>query len=200
MYMPRRPIEDYDEHPEQEDLSSPDNSKKETKRDLELRKLKEQIIGLELKNKALEKNISRGEKEVSTKKKKPGPAEKYSKEFHPKLAKLFYSQGGIDREFAEYIGISEPTIHAWKKKHKEFRAAVRSGKLDPDMKVESALYSSAINDGSNTAQIFWLKNRRPERWKDVHKIDLKGELTAKNSFQIVDKDGNEVLPDTGKDN
>lgn len=127
-----------------------------------------------------------------------GRPEKYSSEFHPKLAKLFYSQGGIDREFAEYIGITEPTIHAWKKKYKEFREAIRSGKLDPDMKVESALYSSAVNDGSNTAQIFWLKNRRPERWRDKQEIDLKGELTTKNVFQVVDRYGNAVSTETKK--
>ena len=34
-----------------------------------------------------------------------------------------------------------------------------------DNSVEQALYQNALK-GSATAQIFWLKNRRPERWND----------------------------------
>ena len=29
-----------------------------------------------------------------------------------------------------------------------------------------------------TAQIFWLKNRNPEKWRDTKNIDVKGELTV----------------------
>ena len=191
--MARRKVDDFDVHPE-EDIEEPLEEKRETKRELELRKLKEQIKSLELKNKSLELKNDKPIK-IIPKKKRSGAPEKYSKEFHPKLAKLFYSQGGIDREFAEYIGITEPTIHAWKKKHKEFREAIRSGKLDPDTKVEAALYSSAVNDGSNTAQIFWLKNRQPEKWRDKQDLNISGSLEAKKTFTIVDKDGNELPPE-----
>ena len=87
------------------------------------------------------------------------------------FAKLFYAMGGIDRDFAAFIGVTEPTIHNWKKKHKEFSMAVKLGKINPDTKVESALYHSAI-EGSNTAQIFWLKNRKPTDWRDRQEIEI----------------------------
>ena len=34
-----------------------------------------------------------------------------------------------------------------------------------DYKVENALLQSALA-GNTTAQIFWLKNRRPDKWRD----------------------------------
>ena len=37
-----------------------------------------------------------------------------------------------------------------------------------DYQVENALLSSAL-DGNTTAQIFWLKNRRPDKWRDKQK-------------------------------
>jgi transposase-like protein len=190
--MARREIKDFDENPEQEPL---DNPKQETKRELETKKLKEQIKSLELKNKILEGDIPAQETKITPTKNKGGAPERYSEEFHPKLAMLFYSRGGIDKEFCEYIGITEPTLHNWKKRHIEFREAIKKGKLDPDLKVEAALYSSAINDGSNTAQIFWLKNRMPSRWRDKQELELSGEI-KNGGFQIVDKDGNEVSQQT----
>ena len=36
-------------------------------------------------------------------------------------------------------------------------------------RVENSLYQNAIA-GNVTAEIFWLKNRRPDRWRDVQQI------------------------------
>jgi hypothetical protein len=36
--------------------------------------------------------------------------------------------------------------------------------------MEASLYQLGIS-GNVTAQIFWLKNRRPDRWRDVQHID-----------------------------
>lgn len=33
-----------------------------------------------------------------------------------------------------------------------------------------------------TAQIFWLKNRRPDKWRDVKKLDVDGQLKTSNPF------------------
>ena len=33
-----------------------------------------------------------------------------------------------------------------------------------------------------TAQIFWLKNRRPDKWRDVKKLDVDGQLKTNNPF------------------
>ena len=42
-----------------------------------------------------------------------------------------------------------------------------------DFQIENALFKSAL-DGNVTAQIFWLKNRRPDKWRDRQesKVDL----------------------------
>lgn len=34
-----------------------------------------------------------------------------------------------------------------------------------DYEVENALYKAAL-DGNTTAIIFWLKNRKPKKWRD----------------------------------
>jgi hypothetical protein len=44
--------------------------------------------------------------------------------------------------------------------------------------VENSLYQMAL-DGNVTAAIFYLKNRRPDRWRDVHNIE------ASNAFYLV---------------
>ena len=36
--------------------------------------------------------------------------------------------------------------------------------------MEESLYRNALA-GNTTAQIFWLKNRRPDRWRDVQNIN-----------------------------
>ena len=41
-----------------------------------------------------------------------------------------------------------------------------------DYEVENALLKNAL-DGNITAQIFWLKNRKPKQWKD--KVNIESE-------------------------
>lgn len=37
--------------------------------------------------------------------------------------------------------------------------------------------------GDITAQIFWLKNRRPDKWKDKNIIEHEGELKTEDPFK-----------------
>ena len=57
------------------------------------------------------------------------------------------------------------------KKYPEFRCALKAGKEASDDRVERSLYQLAIGwngqPPNTTAAIFWLKNRRPDRWRDV---------------------------------
>ena len=41
-----------------------------------------------------------------------------------------------------------------------------------DFEVENALLKKALY-GDTTAQIFWLKNRRPDKWRDKPGTDVK---------------------------
>lgn len=73
--------------------------------------------------------------------------------------------GLTEKEIAEVLGISHRTLTRWKQSHPELAGALRQGKEAVDYKVESALLQNALN-GNTSAQQFWLRNRRPDRWKE----------------------------------
>ena len=115
--------------------------------------------------------------------------------------------GMTDVEIAEEIGIHEATLYRWKEKYPEFCEAIKKGKEDPDDRVEQSLFKRAMGyeyeeakvvavDGrvsrvektkrhiasDVTACIFWLKNRRPEKWRDRHEFE--GDLSIKGPLII----------------
>ena len=86
-----------------------------------------------------------------------------------KLLNGWARDGLTDEQIAEHIGISRTTLHRWKnyKVNDSYpiRETLKSGKEVIDYAVESALLEKALN-GDVTAIIFWLKNRRPDKWRD----------------------------------
>lgn len=42
--------------------------------------------------------------------------------------------------------------------------------------------------GDTTAQIFWLKNRRPEQWRDKRDVSVEGEISNNNPFKGLSTD------------
>ena len=111
-------------------------------------------------------------------------------------------EGLSDVQIAAKIGISTSTLYDYKAKFKEFSEALKRGKAPVDIEVENALLKRAKGgfevkekriekwkdaDGverehtviitrevppDTTAQIFWLKNRRPDLWRDRHENDV----------------------------
>lgn len=100
--------------------------------------------------------------------------------------------GLTDEQIAENIGVSRSTLNEWKKKFPDISDALKRGKEVVDRQVENALLKSALgfhyqeqtvtNQGevvevtkyekpSTTAQIFWLKNRKPRAWRDKQEIE-----------------------------
>lgn len=73
--------------------------------------------------------------------------------------------GLSEKQISHNIGISETTLNDWKKRFPEFLEAIKKGKEVVDYEVENALLKSAL-DGNVTAQIFWLKHRKPNYWSD----------------------------------
>lgn len=73
--------------------------------------------------------------------------------------------GLTDEQIAHNIGITAKTLYEWKNKHGKICEALKKGKEVVDYQVENALLNKAL-DGDTTAQIFWLKNRRPDKWRD----------------------------------
>ena len=73
--------------------------------------------------------------------------------------------GLTDEIIASRMGIGLRTYYEWKEKYPQFAQAIKKGKEVVDYAVESALLKRALS-GDTTAQIFWLKNRKPKQWRD----------------------------------
>lgn len=106
------------------------------------------------------------------------------------IAKERCLQGATDQELADEFGVSVRSIYRWKNEHPEFCHALKLGKELPDTRVERSLYERALGyerdevdirvvngeivqtpirkfyPPDTTAAIFWLKNRKPEEWRD----------------------------------
>ncbi len=88
--------------------------------------------------------------------------------------------GLTDEQIAHNMGIVTSTLYDWKKKYSEISEALKKGKEVVDIEVENALLKSAL-EGNITAQIFWLKNRKPNRWREKQSIEHTGEVSTKLS-------------------
>lgn len=73
--------------------------------------------------------------------------------------------GLTDEQIARSCGITSSTLYDWKNRFPEISEALKKGKEVVDYQVENALLKKALT-GDTTAQIFWLKNRRPDKWRD----------------------------------
>lgn len=87
---------------------------------------------------------------------------------------------GLDDEqiARDKVGVSRQTLYNWRKKYEEIDEALRMGKDVADRQVENALFKAAI-EGNVTAIIFWLKNRKPDKWRDMKNIDANIESIKK---------------------
>ncbi len=86
--------------------------------------------------------------------------------------------GLTDTQIARNLGIGRTTFYKWKNEHPEFANALMLSRDVADREVENALYKAA-KKGNITAMIFWLKNRKPDEWRDKRDPDLSGDLLAK---------------------
>ena len=85
--------------------------------------------------------------------------------------------GLVDEQIAHNMGISTTTLYDWKNKFPELAEAIKKGKEVVDYQVENALFKNAMR-GDTVAQIFWLKNRKPDVWRDrvENKVELNGKV------------------------
>ncbi len=93
--------------------------------------------------------------------------------------------GLTDEQIAKNMGVSYSTLKDWKNKYSAISAVLKKGKEVVDYEVENALLSSAL-EGNTTAQIFWLKNRRPDKWRDKQKEET--DTTALNKLDNILKE------------
>lgn len=106
--------------------------------------------------------------------------------------------GLTDEQIAENIGISRSTLNNWKDKYPDISDTLKKGKDVVDRQVENALLKRALGYEytevtreyipevgevtvtkevtkqvvpDTTAQIFWLKNRKPDKWRDKQEYE-----------------------------
>lgn len=133
-----------------------------------------------------------------------GQPTKYKKEYAEQALKLC-KLGAIDRDLADFFGVTETTINNWKDEHPKFFESIKEGKLEPDQEIENSLFNRAkgmkrtiqrlSKDGDvldceeelppdPVSMIFWLKNRRPDRWRDKQEHEVTGKGGEKLSIVV----------------
>lgn len=101
-------------------------------------------------------------------------AGKYQRWLEPDSLTLLegWARDGLtDEQIAKNMGISVRTLSRWKEAHCPICQALKKGKEIVDFEVENALLASAM-EGNVTAQIFWLKNRKPDKWREKPKEEI----------------------------
>ncbi len=80
-----------------------------------------------------------------------------------------WARSGLsDEQIAHNMDIHVSTLYEWKNKYPEIDEALKINKEIADYEVENALYKTALA-GNVTAQMFWLQNRKPDKWRDMRK-------------------------------
>ncbi len=121
-------------------------------------------------------------------------------------------QGLTDEQIAYNMGISRTTLYDWSKKFACISNTLKKGKEIVDIQVENALLKRALGYTTTekkvkkeygeiteeitvtkeippdpTSAIFWLKNRRPEQWREKREVVVEDE-TVKESWFVDDED------------
>lgn len=132
----------------------------------------------------------------------------FKKEYVEQARKLA-ALGATDREAAEFFKVAESTLYLWKHTHPEFSEALKVGKETADARVEQSLYRRALGYSHDavkimtvegevvqtpfvehyppdtTAAIFWLKNRRPDQWRDKQDVEHSGALKVEKITRTI---------------
>lgn len=123
-----------------------------------------------------------------------GRPSKYKEEF-PEQARKLCLLGARDADLAKFFGVMESTLNEWKKTHPEFSESLKAGKELADAVIADSLFQRAKGYSHKavkimvvdktvvheeytehyppdpTSMIFWLKNRRPDLWRDKPEPD-----------------------------
>jgi hypothetical protein len=117
------------------------------------------------------------------------------KDEYCELANKFCLLGATNADLARMFSVDERTIDRWIAEKPDFCRTIKEGREEADARVAERLYSRAVGyDNPNavkifmpagasapvyapytehhppdtTAQIFWLKNRQRDKWRDKH--------------------------------
>ena len=117
--------------------------------------------------------------------------------------------GLTEEQIAANCGVNVKTLWDWKSKFDPICNAIKKGKEVVDYEVENALLKRALGyeyqeervehsdkdgykviqtikhvPGDTTAQIFWLKNRRPEKWRDRRETSTFNEQEQADAVRV----------------
>ena len=121
--------------------------------------------------------------------------------------------GLSDVQIAHNMGIHPSTLYEYYQRFKEISDAIKRGKVVADYYVENALYKSATGfdydeiayetdkktgkkveikrvtkhmPPSNTAQIFWLCNRKPLEWRQKQQVEVAQEKPFDVNIKVIE--------------
>lgn len=92
--------------------------------------------------------------------------------------------GLTNEQIAHNMGVGLSTLKEYRNRYPAIETALKKGKEVADYMIENALFKSAM-EGNTTAQIFWLKNRRPQKWRDKPQITEQSESEEFNKLMSV---------------
>lgn len=128
-----------------------------------------------------------------------------------------WAKSGLsEKQISQNMGIAYSTLKEWKKKYSALSASLKKGKEVTDFEVENAMHKSALGyyveetktyitetngvqtkkiekykkwiPPNSTAQIFWLKNRKPDVWMDrkAKEVEEKPNQGLERYFELLD--------------
>jgi hypothetical protein len=93
------------------------------------------------------------------------------------------SRGLTLEQIALSLGIAVSTLYKRKKEELEVSEAIKRGQASGIKEVSNALFENATG-GNTVAQIFYLKNRAPDDWRDVKATEHSGSVEHKHSQEL----------------
>lgn len=100
--------------------------------------------------------------------------------------------GLTEEQIAHNMGIDRTTLYRWKKKECNLFNALKRNKDIVDFEVENALLKNAM-EGNVTAQIFWLKNRKKEQWRE--KVEYSNNAELDKLDKLLEEQKNAYMDD-----
>jgi transcriptional regulator with XRE-family HTH domain len=149
----------------------------------------------------------------------PGRPSSFKPEYCDQALKLT-RLGATDKDLAGFFGVSVSAINRWKLQYPEFRESLKEGKQVADAEVAESLYRRALGYSHDAVKIFldknskpiivpytehyppdtvacifWLKNRRPELWRDRPSEEDTTPLPTGVQLKIVSVHGQTIDPE-----
>ena len=109
----------------------------------------------------------------------PGQAGRPLKKFNLEKVEDLASRGLSQKQLAIALGINLKTLQKHRKLDQELQSSIDRGRVKGLADVSNSLYENALG-GNVAAQIFYLKNRDPDNWRDrfENRIDVKTDLAS----------------------